>query len=92
VPAQLAAVRARVSRMLRPALATGIAARIATVLDLQARLARADGMLVDPIFVPAEGELVVDDPACPTTVVEGSDLHAAAVARSRTLGRGAGRL
>jgi 4-hydroxy 2-oxovalerate aldolase len=92
VPAQLAGARARAARTLRPALATGIAARIATLIDLRTRLARAEGALVDPIFVPAEGEVVVDDPACPSTVVEGSDLHAAATARSRTLARGAGRL
>ena len=95
VPAQLSAVRARASRTLRPALATGIAARIATVLDLQARLSRTDKSLVDPIYVPLDGQLVVDDPACPTTLVDGVDrdgLGKAAATRAHTLSRGLGRL
>ncbi|MBA3500858.1 MAG: hypothetical protein H0T65_10815, partial [Deltaproteobacteria bacterium] len=94
MPAQLAATCARASRTLRPALATGIATRIATVLDLQTRLARGTGTLVDPIFVPVDGELVVDDPTCPTTVFnETSDgLQRAASTRVNALARGTGRL
>ena len=95
VPANLAALAQRGTRLLRPAIAPAIAARVATLLDLRGRLANGRGQhLVDPIFVPAAGQAVVDDPSCPTTVLAGSEaaVAAAATERARTLARGRGRL
>ena len=84
-------------RLLRPGIATAIAARIATVLDLRERLAEGSVLeLVDPIFVAGTGQVVVDDPSCPSTVIDGAgratDVTSAATMRARTLMRGRGRL
>jgi hypothetical protein len=96
VPPSLAALAARGTRLLRPGLATSIAARIATLLDLEERMSRGfNGELVDPIFVPTARQVVVDDPSCPTTLVGGGNdeqRRMAATARAKTLLRGRGRL
>lgn len=99
LPQHIAALAARGTRLLRPALATTIATHIASVLDVRARLAESHriGDLVDPIFIPTAGQVVVDDPQCPSTVVAGTgeattDALSAARARARTLARGRGRL
>jgi len=92
----IAALASRGVRVLRPAFATTIAARIALLVDLQARYSRAaEGDLVDPIFIPRPGQRVVDDPECPTTVVDHAEPEActaAATARARALAVGRGQL
>jgi 4-hydroxy 2-oxovalerate aldolase len=97
LPASIAALASRGARLLRPGLATSIGTRIATVLDLRARLAvGSSDDLIDPIFVPTGTQVVVDDPVCPTTMVgatRGRDaVLSAARMRARTLSRGLGRL
>jgi hypothetical protein len=86
---------ARGVRLLRPRLATSIAARIAVLIDLRAGLAAPPhDELVDPMIVPAAGQFVVDDPQCPMSVVDGGAAGIAPAARIRTraLWRGRGRL
>jgi len=84
---------ARGAQLLRPAFASAIAAHLAMMLDVSARLAApADGELVDAIRAPAAGQVAVDDLQCPATVVGGGDALPAATARARALWSGKGRL
>lgn len=96
VPPEILALASHGVRLLRPALATTIATRIAAVLDIRARLAgKAGDTVVDPLFVPAPGQVVVDDPACPSNVVDepGPDAaRRAATVRTDALVNGRGRL
>jgi len=96
VPPAITGLASHGVRLLRPALATSIATRIAAVLDVHARLAgKVDGAVVDPLFVPAPGQVVVDDPACPSTVVDEPSADAArtaATVRTGVLVNGRGRL
>ena len=96
VPPDITALASHGVRLLRPALATSIATRIAAVLDIHARLAgNVDGGVVDPLFVPAPGQVVVDDPACPSCVVDEPSHDAArtaATVRAGVLVNGRGRL
>jgi 4-hydroxy 2-oxovalerate aldolase len=96
-PAGASELAARGAQLLRPALASAIAAHLALLLDIHARLALpADGELVDAIRAPAAGQIAVDDLHCPGSVVAGNDSRAdaltAATARAHELWRGKGRL
>ena len=96
-PASLIAELAtRQARALRPPLATTIAARIATLLDVHRRMEHgSSGDVIDAMFVPSPGQVVVDDPECPANVVgngEREEMSLAARVRARCLLRGRGRL
>ncbi|HVE86469.1 MAG TPA: hypothetical protein VND93_26615 [Myxococcales bacterium] len=89
--------RARGARLLRPPLGPAIAARVAVLSALHRPLERR-GALVDETVVPATGELVVDDPACPSSVVDAAgasiedSAREAAAVRAASLLAGEGRL
>ncbi|MDB4955132.1 MAG: pyruvate carboxyltransferase [Myxococcales bacterium] len=98
LPPRVASLASRGARLLRPGLAASIAARISTLLDLRARLTNESSTanFVEPMFIPAGHQIIVDDPSCPSTVVGAQHgraaLLSAAKARARTLSCGRGRL
>ena len=99
LPPRVTALSSNGARLLRPGLAASIASRSAVLLDVHSRLASGTNgnQLVDAMFVPTGSQVVVDDPACPSTVLSrtaGSDdfLSAASERFARSLARGRGRL
>lgn len=89
--------RARGARLIRPPLRQAIAARVA-VLSALRRAADRRGALVDEAIVPATGELVVDEPASPSVLVDAPGrssadaIREAAAVRASSLLSGEGQL